>query len=356
MKKCLYQSIMLCVIFVIKAEAATYKGIEFPQGSISFADSVVAYDPVINSGQPAATYRGFLEALGIPDYTEGTGVDYVSLGDGGSITLRFTDNYLTGSGDNADDLYIFEVGSGIEDIYVEISTDNDTWHSLGKVDGGTSGIDIDTFGFGINDLFSYVRLTDDADEGSQTGNNVGADIDAIGAISTTLATKPMNSPPSIVQLISPVNNTVNMQTTIEFRWEKSLDPDGDDVIYSHSLCIDENFTTGCITNENIASLDKKGIYYAGTGMSILLFGAVFSGARRFRYSFILLSAIIVFVPLILISCGGGKGSGNVNGLSQNEVSFTITGIESNTIYFWKVTASDNNGNASESEVRSFTTR
>jgi len=189
----LYLSIILSMIFVIKAEAETYRGIEFPQGAISFADVVASYDPVIKSGQPTATYRDPLEALGIPDYSEGPGIDYVSLGDGGSITLQFTDNYLTGSGDGIDDLWIFEVGSAVEDTYVEISNDDVTWYSVGKVGGSTSGIDIDTFGFGINDLFSYVRLTDDTNEGNQTGNNVGADIDAIGAISTTVVPEPISS-------------------------------------------------------------------------------------------------------------------------------------------------------------------
>lgn len=164
--------------------------VEFPQGAISFADVLVNYSPVINAGQPTEPYRGGSNALGLPDYA---GVNtcasqlsctFVSLGDGGSITLRFTDNVLTGSGDASPDLHIFEVGPDVEDTFVDISVDGSTWLSVGAVGGSLSSIDIDAFGYGVNSLFSYVRLTDNTNEGGQSGNTVGADIDAVGAIST----------------------------------------------------------------------------------------------------------------------------------------------------------------------------
>ena len=166
------------------ASAVIYGGVDFPDGAVSFADSVVDYSPAINGGQPTATYRDPLEALGIPDQPSGPGVDFVSLGDGGSITLQFTDNSLTGSGNSDDDLWIFEIGPDVEDTFVEISKNNVDWFDVGKVFGSTSGIDIDAFGFGLLDFFSFVRLTDDTNEGLQTGDTVGADIDAVGAISS----------------------------------------------------------------------------------------------------------------------------------------------------------------------------
>jgi hypothetical protein len=42
----------------------------------------------------------------------------VTLGRGGSLTLAFTDNVLTGGGTPAPDLYIFEVGPDVEDTFV----------------------------------------------------------------------------------------------------------------------------------------------------------------------------------------------------------------------------------------------
>jgi hypothetical protein len=167
--------------------AINYGGIEFPGGASSFADSVVSYDPNYGGGA-VPTHPNFInpdEALGIPNYTGGgTGTGSVSLGSGGRIVLQFLDNFLTGSDSAAFDLHIFEVGPDVEDTFVDISADAVTWFSVGKVFGSTSSIDIDAFGFGSMDFFSYVRLTDDPNEGGATGVTVGADIDAVGAIST----------------------------------------------------------------------------------------------------------------------------------------------------------------------------
>ena len=169
------------------ASAVPFGGIEFPGGAISFADAVVSYDPAFGGGA-VPTHPNFTdpdEALGPPDYSGGsTGTGSVSLGSGGRLVLQFLDNFLTGS-NNADfDLHIFEVGPDVEDTFVEISTDGVTWHDVGKVFGSTSSIDIDAFGFDSTFSFSYVRLTDDAAEGGTSGATVGADIDAVGAIST----------------------------------------------------------------------------------------------------------------------------------------------------------------------------
>jgi hypothetical protein len=166
------------------AQAQVYGGVFFPGGASSFADAVASFDPIIKNGQPTAPYLNSAEALGVPDDAS------VSLGDGGSITLTFTNNSLTGSGSSALDLWIFEIGADVEDTFVEISKDGSAWFSVGKVSGSTAGIDIDAFGFGVNDLFAYVRLTDDSAEGGQTGASVGADIDAVGAISSGVSTVP----------------------------------------------------------------------------------------------------------------------------------------------------------------------
>ena len=165
-------------------------GTDFPQGAVSFADAVVDYSPGLAGASPTSPYQGAFNALGIPDYagvnTASSQADctFVSLGVGGSITLQFTDNMLTGSGSNSLDLWIFEVGPDIEDTTVEISMDGSSWFSVGTVYGTTAGIDIDSYGFGTDDIFSHIRLTDVAGEGGTGGITVGADIDAVGAIST----------------------------------------------------------------------------------------------------------------------------------------------------------------------------
>ncbi|WP_439603878.1 hypothetical protein [Shinella sp.] len=170
------------------ANAKTYRNINFPLGAISFADEVVSFKP--GSPGPTEPHRGAHHTLGIPDWEGGSicrtqaGCQYISLGRGGELIVRFTDNVLTGSGNADIDLWIFEVGPDVEDMSVDISTDGVKWQSVGAIGGGKSGVDIDAFGFGPSSAFSYVRLTDDPLKGGQTGATVGADIDAIGAIST----------------------------------------------------------------------------------------------------------------------------------------------------------------------------
>lgn len=167
---------------------AEYGGIEFPQGALSFADHVVSYDPAFSGGAVPTNPNHIdpLSALGVPDHSGGNlGPGSVSLGAGGRLVLEFTNNRLTGSGDADPDIHIFEIGTDVEDTFVDISADGITWHAIGKVFGSTSSIDIDAFGFGIEDEFAYVRLTDDKNEGNTTGSTVGADIDAVGAISTS---------------------------------------------------------------------------------------------------------------------------------------------------------------------------
>ena len=147
----------------------TQGGTDFPQGAVSFADTLVAY--TLGGGGVTAAHQGAFNAIGLPNYA-GTnscpsqaGCTFVSLGDGGSVVLRFDDNKLTGSGDNALDLWVFEVGPDIEDTFVEISKNGLNWSPVGKVFGSTAGIDIDAFGFGPADLFGFIRLTDDTNEG-----------------------------------------------------------------------------------------------------------------------------------------------------------------------------------------------
>jgi len=184
----LLYAITVSLLLGIKSQtnAEEFRGIEFPQGVVSFADEVVEYDPLY-SGGPEPTAPLFIDpesSLGSPDHdgpdhSEGS----VSLGHGGRLTLKFTNNALTGSDDASGDLYIFEIGE-VESTFVEISEDGLTWHSVGSVNGATSEIDIDAFGFTSADQFHYIRLTDDTNEGSSGTSTPGADIDAVGAIST----------------------------------------------------------------------------------------------------------------------------------------------------------------------------
>jgi poly(3-hydroxybutyrate) depolymerase len=173
------------LLFPLAASGASYVGIEFPAGSVSFVDAVVSYEPGYSGGPLPGLYnQETFRALGVP--RQPSGLIDVSLGNGGRITLQFTDNSLTGSGDTRPDLWIFEVGRSLgvldEAVYVELSRDGQTWLPVGMAPGDTSGIDIDALGFGPEDRFAFVRLTDDGD--SYYSGAVGADIDAVGASSS----------------------------------------------------------------------------------------------------------------------------------------------------------------------------
>ncbi|WP_197424584.1 hypothetical protein [Phenylobacterium sp. CCH12-B4] len=154
------------------AQAEVFGGVDFPGGIGSFADAVVSYQPGLEGAAPSAGFQGAFNALGAPDYSGANSCattaacDFVSLGVGGALVLQFTNNVLTGSGNDADDLWIFEIGPDVEDTTVDVSVDGITWLSVGGVTGSTRGIDIDAFGYGTSAAFSFVRLIDVAGEGA----------------------------------------------------------------------------------------------------------------------------------------------------------------------------------------------
>lgn len=173
-----------------------YGSVDFPGGISSFADAAISYN--VGSGGVTAPYMDTTRALGAPDYYGAATPEYVSLGEGGSITLAFTDNSLTGNGNTGADLWVFEVGPAVEATFVEISRNGTDWYAVGEVSGSTSGIDIDAYGFGIGDYFSYVRLTDDLNQNYGNGATAGADIDAVGAISTAPPVNPVPEPGTLL--------------------------------------------------------------------------------------------------------------------------------------------------------------
>ena len=157
------------------AMPTTYSGVTFPDGDISFADEVISFNP---GPDVAAPHDDQNLVLGAPDGS------HISLGDNGSIIVRFSDNSLTMSGDATADLHIFEVGARVEVFNIAISQDLVNWIDLGDLSGQPTSIDIDAVAGVVQFAqYSYVRLTDV--DPNQTGSPFGeADIDAIGAISS----------------------------------------------------------------------------------------------------------------------------------------------------------------------------
>ena len=159
----------------------------FPSGGISFADSVIIYDPgALGEGtgdEPSPIFQKPERALGIPDGLIDPDSSFVSLGKGGTLVLKFTDNVLIdGPGP---DLYIFEANSDPEDTYVWISEDGKIFIPVGRVSQGNPAIDIQPV-VKPGTFYPYIKLRDDPDQGSQEGPSLGADIDAVGAINTAV--------------------------------------------------------------------------------------------------------------------------------------------------------------------------
>ncbi|MDX8389492.1 MAG: OmpA family protein [Mariprofundaceae bacterium] len=116
-------------------------------------------------------------ALGAPSRKQPS----LTLGCGGTLVVRFTDNALIDVA--GDDLYIYEVGPNVEATKVDISVDGRHWLNVGKVAGATASLDIQPYAK-PRQSYSYVRLTDL--KGSCQSSTPGADIDAIAAIGSVI--------------------------------------------------------------------------------------------------------------------------------------------------------------------------
>ncbi len=180
----------------------------FPLGYLSFADVV------LNTEQPAfcpATgdnYKFPAAALGEPNYSPCDATDAsgaYALGLRGVLEVGFTDNLMVNTGSPAADLHVFEVGEVAQDVFIGVRpADDETrmrlavrfmpdangYFAVGTFPGGTRSIDLDAWatGFGPGELrFEAVKIIDAPAPGRfcpSNTNTVGADIDAVGAIST----------------------------------------------------------------------------------------------------------------------------------------------------------------------------
>lgn len=144
----------------------------------AFAYRVIEFIP----GSPwryADTNTDPLIALGIPDASDSnSSTGDLCLGVEGVLVLAFDAPIYDGPGN---DIYVFEVGSWVEETKVEVSSDLAAWYEIGIAEGRTAGLDLNGK-VPEGSSFQYVRLTDTGNNG--IGDWPGADIDAVCGLNT----------------------------------------------------------------------------------------------------------------------------------------------------------------------------
>ncbi len=173
-----------------------------------------------------------------------------------------------------------------------------------------------------------------------------------------------NKQPTPFQLLYPANKQTGLGTTVIFRWTASSDPEGSDVTYSLYYC-NETDPEKCDPVEVLAA---AGIHRlpAYDYADMLFLGVVFvigAGISRKRRLVMLLAGLFILSGIILVSCGDEpkKETPANNGIYNNrtggdEVSYTMSGLNTGARYYWMVTASDGDGEKTKSDIWSFSTK
>jgi hypothetical protein len=173
------------------------------------------------------------------------------------------------------------------------------------------------------------------------------------------AEEPEQSPDQ-PELVYPEDDATALPTSLWLIWKETDDPQGDEVTYEVTICTNEEFTD-CEGETVTAWLQADSLVAAGAfgASGLFLLGVVGPGLRPGRRGRLLLTAALFAAALLALACSSSSDSGRDPAASQEpgegEVGYEVTGLESNTTYYWKVVAEDPDGNSVESDTYSFTT-
>lgn len=189
-----------------------------------------------------------------------------------------------------------------------------------------------------------------------SGNNSAVALTKVNAAPVPVT----NSPPTAPELVLPAIGRTDAGTSVTFEWNRSTDPDGDAVTYDFYICDDPGFVgLGCgatSVTSDLTTLELKGIRASGFG-AMLLMGFVVAGRTGIGRKTARLIPLLI-IGMLLISCGDDDEADGSNPQPipvSGEVTHTVSGLKSETTYYWKVIADDGNEGMTESETRNFTT-
>ena len=191
-----------------------------------------------------------------------------------------------------------------------------------------------------------------------------------GDIIVDLLGEGVNTAPPVPTLVYPENGAADLGTEVAFIWNEVSDPDGQSVWYELYVSTDSSFAD--TTPVSVMS-EGSPVVLGGFGifMGLMAMGSLCTKKKKRRRVFLILLVVLcVALGGFLLSCGGdgGGGDGDDGGddgggevpenpaAGTGETSYTMTGLQGGTTYYWKVATDDGYGTPSESEVWSFTTR
>lgn len=167
-----------------------------------------------------------------------------------------------------------------------------------------------------------------------------------------------NQAPATPSLVTPASSAAGQASSVEFRWTRVADPDGDAVKYDLLVCADSTFPASCGMSFVIPPPVAVG---GAMGFGLIPFAVLFGMRARRRRTTLLPAVVVVLAATTLLSCGGGGGGDDLGGPApppppSTDITHTVSGLQAATTYYWKVIAHDGNGGQTESAVNSFATR
>jgi hypothetical protein len=213
----------------------------------------------------------------------------------------------------------------------------------------------------------------------------------ISSVLISCSSEPVNTAPTVPNLIAPLNNQLCINNTISFEWSVATDAENNPIVYQLQIATDNQFTqiissTDLTTSVQTMTLEKgKAYYWRVKATDDKNASSAYSSTFSFYTEGIAVINHAPFLPQLV----SPTNNTNISGLSttlkwtasdvdQNDVlsfdvyldtetnpttkivdnktstSFEAT-LQPNTKYYWKVVVKDNKGGVTSGQIWSFRT-